>query len=1210
MASSVSLGIPEPAFGDTKTPNGIPRDSFSTTRTRSSARGGRRYSIASGVSGRRVSMADVSDAQPATEAGTSRAASFHDSSLPIARPFLEMHVLRHLSDQAVTETGESMVRLHISSGLILVGMSQGTTLVFDLAQRFRCACRPPESYGEVSALALSHDGSCAGVGYQEGHIVLFDLLESGVITRHVTPVSHEQVISGRCEGHLAGARITKVQFVGSRRTAIVTADSNGLCFYHSLGRMLGFPSNDTHLLAGDYETVTSLLDVAALLPGLAHRADEHLFVALLVDRRIQLVGIAPSPRTWYTSEPGAGDTGALAWFPTTSTSTPMLAAALGRALRIIHLRTARVRRPDDEPSPAVVLHIETLEPAPEPIVRLQWVHQDLLLVITACSWLLYDFAAKAYTEWQPHDPEISGSDPADLYIWRSRGFCVANSNLYVGRFVPWDDRLKKLAAAGEYSHALELCAGLYVGAGIGSAIGLPPAGEERQKVIAERLGELQVAACRHVFRTGGDTKLLAHALVASVAAAGTDELTNEWYDLFEHHGAEDILVAAMEEYILRGALRRPPPAAMQRLLDYCAREHQYARLESLVLHVELTSLDLEQTLHLCGEHHLWGALIHVYNEALHDYVTPISALLRGALLARTPTDTWTPSAELADAYSLFSYLGAVLQGKAYPSLDAVPRERAEFAAAAVGQVLYARSPNVELLDGEYPLLVLSLKLDASALLEVLDEAFECDLFSDDDGNPQLPSRAQVIDALLDVRRVGDISAQDAAFVAVFVARNAPKFPQFVKLATQDVEALFEALCTFDGHEPRAADREYALECLLSAYSVPSAANLVAALEKSQFWHVLETVLRRARDWDSLLAMYMQGHTIGPAPGQLYERGLAALGAGARPAVLLEHVTEVPDGYLGDLALLADRRVDHAAMIDVLDSHRQFIYLRALFSRAPPMEFFHAWISLVAVHAPAQLIQLADIRGADLEHVRASAEAHGVYDALVWACNRLGRPAEGLQVLGSFAAQQGAALSVLAAANEHASGGALECALERTRSHVEAFGTALRVALGVAAQEKDVHEHWYLVLRALLEFFGSLGGGTGVVYDAARSGGHELLETTLATMAAAPSDALAFSTLLERLLNASTNTFARAAVRAVVDGMLDAQRLCSDVLALGVQLGEADVARLFRELARVRALGVLVPSGQRVCHKCGLTLGPERAAAPNGTLWHQSCIDNM
>ena len=1129
---------------------------------------------------------------------------------PIARPFLEFHLLRRLTESCVTKVAETIVCLHVSSGLILIGMSAGTVFVFDLAQRLRCICSSPGEFGAVTALNLSNDGSCAGVGYASGHIVLFDLLESGKIIRHVSPTTIAEVQAGRCEGHLYGVPLTHLQFVASRRTAIVTSDTHGLCMYHSLGRILGFSSNDTHLIYGDYNFHSKFYDSATLPNGTACWADDHHFVAILADNRIHLIALAPSPRTWYTSEAGAGDTGALAWFPASPESPPMLAAALGTSLRVLYLRTARVKNVEENTLQAFVVDTEALDAAPESIVRLQWVHRSLLFVMTHISWLLYDFNARAYTEWQPYDPEVAQLNGASLYIWRSRGFCLASDRLYIGRFIPWDDKLKKLVVANEYAKALELGASFYAGHGLGSGIGLPPPGEARQKAISECLGNLQLSACHHVFRTEGDAKALAHALVAVVAATGVEELTREWYDLYELHGAEDILVSAMEEYILIGALRQPPPAAMQRMLEYCAREHQYSRLEGLVLHVEPTSLDLEQTLQLCGAHRLWGALIYLYNNALDDYITPITELLRGALLIRRPEDTWVPSAELADAYRLFPYLGAILGGRSYPGLVPMPREQAERAAASVGKVLYTMYPKIDLLDGEYPLLSLALQFDSGSMLGVLDEVFEGDLFSDGETDTHLPSREQVITALLYVRRSGTLSPSNAAFVSVFVARNAPKFPQFVRLANADVEDLFDSLCASDGVEPRSADLEYALECLLSAYPVYMSSERVSALERAQFWHVLETVFRRTRNWDALLSMYMHGNPIGPAPGQLYERGISVLKAGAHTSVLHDHAAVVADTHLGDLALLADQRVDHRHMLELLSGWRQFLYLRALFTaeNPGPNGLFSTWCSLVASYAPEQLVELTDIPGADMECVRSCALEHGVTDSLIWACYRLGKPVEGLEILCNFAAEQARSLVVLSAADSHASGGAHECALGRTRMHMDTFAKTFKVALGIAIENANNRELWYLIFRSLLEFFGTMGDGNSAVLNAARSGAHKLLEAALAAMATAPPDTLVYPSLLERLLETNLNIHARAAIRAVVDGMFDTHRLRRDMLALGLQLEEADVARLFRELARVRALGILVPQGPRTCQKCGIVLGSALFAAPGGILRHHSCIE--
>ena len=93
--------------------------------------------------------------------------------MPVARPFLEMHVLRRLTDSCHAYTQGSIVCLHVSCGLIVAGFSDGVSLVFDLAQRLRCVLRPHGAFGEVSALAISHDGSYAGAGYATGHVVLY-----------------------------------------------------------------------------------------------------------------------------------------------------------------------------------------------------------------------------------------------------------------------------------------------------------------------------------------------------------------------------------------------------------------------------------------------------------------------------------------------------------------------------------------------------------------------------------------------------------------------------------------------------------------------------------------------------------------------------------------------------------------------------------------------------------------------------------------------------------------------------------------------------------------------------------------------------------------------------------------------------------------------------------------------------------------------------
>ncbi|CCF41016.1 hypothetical protein CH063_02489 [Colletotrichum higginsianum] len=47
----------------------------------------------------------------------------------------------------------------------------------------------------------------------------------------------------------------------------------------------------------------------------------------------------------------------------------------------------------------------------------------------------------------------------------------------------------------------------------------------------------------------------------------------------------------------------------------------------MIVHMETTTLDLDQITVLCKQHSLYDALIYVWNQALDDYITPLIDLL-------------------------------------------------------------------------------------------------------------------------------------------------------------------------------------------------------------------------------------------------------------------------------------------------------------------------------------------------------------------------------------------------------------------------------------------------------------------------------------------------------------------------------------------------------------------------------------------------------
>lgn len=204
-----------------------------------------------------------------------------------------------------------------------------------------------KTVGAVTALALSHDHTFVGAGHATGHIQLFDLSKPHVPARSVPPTTLAAVASGRKEGHLQGARIVNIGFVAGRHTAVVSADHTGLAFYHSLGKALFFEATDVLRILGKYPNeepvavpvpehppihrrrgrrINTILAMAPLPLGtVPHPTDAYNVTALLTAAKLVIVGLKPSPKTWYRKHrdeddepPTGGKTkfrAALAWFP-------------------------------------------------------------------------------------------------------------------------------------------------------------------------------------------------------------------------------------------------------------------------------------------------------------------------------------------------------------------------------------------------------------------------------------------------------------------------------------------------------------------------------------------------------------------------------------------------------------------------------------------------------------------------------------------------------------------------------------------------------------------------------------------------------------------------------------------------------------------------------------------------------------------------------
>jgi hypothetical protein len=168
------------------------------------------------------------------------------------------------------------------------------------------------------------------------------------------------VKEGRREGHFAGSPITSIGFIAGRHTAIATADDTGLAFYHSLGKVLFVDATDVIRILGKYpedvpqepihpvshksrggqngllssgvpmpfrrrreRKANTILSMAPLPLGTCpHKTDPYNIIALLTPMKLVIVGLKPTPTTWYRRSRGQADVGykhrwkgSMAWFP-------------------------------------------------------------------------------------------------------------------------------------------------------------------------------------------------------------------------------------------------------------------------------------------------------------------------------------------------------------------------------------------------------------------------------------------------------------------------------------------------------------------------------------------------------------------------------------------------------------------------------------------------------------------------------------------------------------------------------------------------------------------------------------------------------------------------------------------------------------------------------------------------------------------------------
>ncbi|XP_022795599.1 vacuolar protein sorting-associated protein 8 homolog [Stylophora pistillata] len=293
--------------------------------------------------------------------------------------------------------------------------------------------------------------------------------------------------------------------------------------------------------------------------------------------------------------------------------------------------------------------------------------------------------------------------------------------------------------------------------------------------------------------------------------------------------------------------------------EHYNQQNRLKDVESCLMHLDVTNLDIHQMVKLCWAHGLYDAFFFLYNRGMRDYTTPLEELinvLKSTVHARTPFE----DSDLSLGNKLLVYISCCLVGQAFPVFF-FPVDYALDVKKEVFNCITAQNTK----DGfesepSYPRLRVLLHFFFFEFLNVLSMAFERKDFDDKfDGPSGVTRRQYLVNILLDVM------VQDTGFTPsqvgslfTFLARQMAKHENTIHVNKVLFEQVLEYLANPDD-DSRHEERQQALLELWNAGGLKQFddARILVLAENAKFYRVCEMLYERKRQFSKVLSCYFR-----------------------------------------------------------------------------------------------------------------------------------------------------------------------------------------------------------------------------------------------------------------------------------------------------------------------------------------------------------------
>ena len=804
-------------------------------------------------------------------------------------------------------------------------------------------------------------------------------------------------------------------------------------------------------------------------------------------------------------------------------------------------------------------------------------------------------------------------------------------------------------------------------------LGLPSQDAARKIAVGPKLGEILFASMEYVFSEdrmrdsthdssdgkgrGVDRTTLFETFVdatirASLAIDNFDFLFEDLYEKYSAEGIASIFLDRLEPFVLDGSIQSIPTTMVQQLLKRHEERDELQEAENLIWHLRPECLDVNQAVELCSSHRLYDALIYLYTQALADFVGPLVELLdlvrrickerrtrpRNAGIEDDDSRNESPYKHLEStealfpyAYKTYSYLADALIGISHPGKERLPDETARTAKIALYTFLFsenlkaypqatgnlvqaAYSESVQEL--RYPYLRLLLDFDSEAMLDCLDIAFE-DSYLDEEASGHTPDRQQIIDILFNIcysAAPNNITTLDRTFINIFVARNLPKYSQFVQIPSAALQQILRALAS-DSDLSTQDDRQLAVEYLLSAYSPTYDEPLLQLFAHAGFFRVLASIYRSKKAWRNLASVYIRD----PDQNTSIFQSLSALLSDARRT---KEGSGVQDEIIGAVFQLVECDVDEtAALFDrfMSDKHalvlrqmestplRQMAYLRSLLEPSvqstgemlvrPTPKLASAerllYVSLLCDYDSDNLIRyLAKDTQIDKQSVMQICREKQVYEIVIWSQAQFGKIQESLLTMAEVLDSRSDLITVSLLQSDPK--------LSRYIGQiVKASKMAIDICTGKVREinAQDESDMWNTLLSSLVEFVRKINMITAESHEASlqlKPLQALLPEALSALISSTTSRSISLNRLVRRLMSTTSPGAIYAEYRTIVESMLAAYHFEEDLLCTSNRLVKVDLYEHVAEVSSAKAMGWR-PNMLGHCEACGERIWVEAKA---------------